>query len=270
MQGAVDAVKEKRRDEFRRFIRQAPSAPMRPQRLRQSFDDGRIELSAERHRFGVSRSVDERRRAIGIWAGVGGFALASGPMVGGWLVEAYSWRSIFWLNVPVGLFAAPALGWLLPEVKLKGMRKLDGPGQTLIIAGAAAITFGLIEGNGLGWTTPLIILAFLVGVTAFVAFIIHELRTGDPMLPLTLFRSRILTVACVVNFFNFFALFAVLFTMTFYWQGAGRLSPFDTGLRFLTLTVPIMIASYLASTLGALVVAFAMPNDRPRIVKVPG
>lgn len=188
-----------------------------------------------------------RARAIGLWAGLGGLALAIGPVLGGLFIQILGWRSVFWLNVPVGIAAFLTLAVWLPNTQTPETRRIDYPGQLLFISGTAALTFALIEGNGLGWTSPSVIWATVVGLLAISVFLAKEAHAVEPMLPLDLFRNPVFSVACFVNFFMFFGLFAVLFTMTLYLQEIARLSAFETGLRFLTLTLPIPVASYIAS-----------------------
>ncbi|SDR50759.1 MFS transporter, DHA2 family, methylenomycin A resistance protein [Rhizobiales bacterium GAS191] len=193
----------------------------------------------------------QRARAIGLWAGLGGLALATGPVVGGLLVGLLGWRSIFWLNAPIGFVAAFVLMRLLPQAPTRSTRHLDIRGQLLFVIGVASMTFALIEGNGAGWTSPPILGTLIIAFAALAAFVVCEAQTDQPMLPLAMLRNPVLAVACLVNFAIFFALFTLLFTMTLYLQGIGRLSAFETGLRFLTLTLPIMVASYVASGLAA-------------------
>ncbi|MFG2309364.1 DHA2 family efflux MFS transporter permease subunit [Streptomyces sp. NPDC048566] len=192
-----------------------------------------------------------RAKAIGIWAGVGGIALSTGPVLGGVLVDHYGWQSIFWVNAPVGVIATAVLARLLTENRSVRERRLDLVGQLLFITTIAALAYGLIEGNGKGWTSGIILGAFAGSAVTLLLFVLWELRHPDPMLPMSFFRSPIVVVAGIVNFLSLFGLFAAIFLLTLYLQSINRLSSVETGVRFLALTVPIMIASFAASVVAA-------------------
>ncbi len=191
-----------------------------------------------------------RARAIGIWAGLGGLALAAGPVIGGIFVERLGWRSIFLLNLPIGIIAALCLARRLPANSAARARKLDVVGLVLFVTGTGLLTYSLIEGNELGWASPAIVASFASALVALVAFLLWERRQDDALLPLGLFRNPVLVAACVVNFVALFGLFAVLFTLTLFFQQVQQRSAFDTGLCFLALTIPIMVASYVASAIA--------------------
>lgn len=192
-----------------------------------------------------------RAKAIGIWAGVGGLALSTGPVLGGLLVDNYGWQSIFWVNVPIGIIATAVLGKLLTENRSPRGRRLDLVGQLLLITAIGLVAYGLIEGNTEGWRSGLILGCFAVSAVALLLFVLWELRQKDPMLPMSFFRSPIVVVAGIVNFLSLFGLFAVIFLLTLYLQSINQLSTIETGVRFLALTVPIMIASFAASVVAA-------------------
>jgi len=189
-----------------------------------------------------------RAKAIGLWAGVGGVALAAGPVLGGWLVEAYGWESIFWINLPIGAIIAVALLATKSEDRPPAQRRrLDIGGQLGFVAFIAFLAYGLIEGNARGWDSALIIGAFAASAVSLTAFIVWELRAREPMFPLRLFRNPVMTAAALVNFLGFFGLYAAIFLLTLFWQQAEGLSPIQTGVRFLSLTASIMVFSYLGS-----------------------
>ncbi|WP_416971078.1 MFS transporter [Streptomyces sp. 4F14] len=192
-----------------------------------------------------------RAKAIGIWAGVGGIALSTGPVLGGFLVDHFGWQSIFWVNAPVGVLATVLLARLLTENRAPRERQLDPLGQLLFITAIASLAYGLIEGNGEGWTSGVILGAFAVSAVTLLLFVLWELRRPDPMLPMSFFRSPIVVVAGLVNFLSLFGLFAVIFLLTLYLQSVNGLSSVETGVRFLALTVPIMVASFAASVVAA-------------------
>lgn len=193
----------------------------------------------------------ERAKAIGIWASVGGLALAAGPVLGGWLVEAYGWESIFWINVPVGIVVAALLLAAKAPAAPRQARKLDAPGQIGFLAFIGLLAFALIEGHSRGWGSPEIAGSLAASGVALVAFLVWELRAKQPMFPLRLFRNPVVTAAAIVNFLGFLGLYAILFQLTMFWQSAEGLSPVETGVRFLSLTASIMVFSFLGSSWSA-------------------
>ncbi|MEV5177031.1 MFS transporter [Streptomyces flaveolus] len=192
-----------------------------------------------------------RARAIGIWAGIGGLALAAGPVLGGVLVDAFGWQSIFWVNLPFGLIALAVLAKRLPESKAPVRRRADVVGQVLFIVSMASLVYALIEASSRGWSDTLILAAFAVAAVALAAFVGWELRQEQPMLPMNLFRSPVVVVAGAVNFLGLFGLYGSIFLLTFYLQQINGLSTTQTGVRFLALNVSIMVFSYLASVIAA-------------------
>jgi EmrB/QacA subfamily drug resistance transporter len=190
----------------------------------------------------------KRARMIGLWAGIGGLALAAGPVIGGALVDDYGWQSIFWINVPLGVLATAALSRLLPHTQVRVTQHLDALGQVLFVAATGLLAYALIEGNGRGWDSPLIVATFAGAALCLIAFVGWQLRNPQPLLPLAFFRNRVFAAACAVNFLGLFGLFGVIFLLTLYLQTINGLSPIQTGVRFLALTVSIMVASALGPT----------------------
>jgi EmrB/QacA subfamily drug resistance transporter len=187
-----------------------------------------------------------RAKMIGLWAGVGGTALAAGPVLGGVLLDHYSWQSVFWVNVPVGVVATVALARLLPRTRGRADGRLDPLGQLLFVASMCLLTFALIEGNTRGWGSAAIVTAFGGAVVTLASFVWWQLRTSHPLLPLALFRNPWFACACAVNFLGLFGLFAVIFLMTLYLQTINGFTPVATGVRLLALTASIMVASAVA------------------------
>lgn len=192
----------------------------------------------------------QRARAIGIWAGLGGVALAAGPVAGGLLVDQFGWQSIFWVNVPIGVLGFAALAAVIKE-STPVPRKVDVPGQALFILAIAGATYGLIEGTKLGWGSAPIVTAFAVAAVSIVLFGVWEFRVPQPMLPVSFFRNRVVVVAALVNFLALFGPYASLFLLTLYLQSVNHLTAIQAGLSFLPITVAIMVASYVASMLAA-------------------
>ncbi|WP_404989371.1 MFS transporter [Caballeronia sp. LZ003] len=159
---------------------------------------------------------EARGRAIGTWAGVGAITSALGPAAGGWLVDAYSWRAIFFLNVPLAA-ATIALAMLaVPDShKPDATQRLDWPGAACAAAGLAALTYGLTEASARGFGNPLVLCALAVGVLVLAVFVAIEAKSAAPMMPLDVFRSRDFSGANVVTLLLYFGLGGVLFFLPF-------------------------------------------------------
>ncbi|MDH7794669.1 MULTISPECIES: MFS transporter [unclassified Beijerinckia] len=184
-----------------------------------------------------------RHRAVGWWSAAGGSALAAGPVIGGFLVAHFGWRSIFLINLPIGLIGLAITLRYAPRSPVNARRSLDLPGQGTAIIALAALATALIEAGHLGWTNPTIIIALSVAVIATVAFIAIEARTTEPMLPLTLFQSRAFTIASISGAFLNFAYYGLIFVFSLYFQWQQKFSPQETGLAFLPMTIVLMIAN---------------------------
>ncbi|WP_269504930.1 MFS transporter [Burkholderia sp. IMCC1007] len=159
---------------------------------------------------------DARGRAIGTWAGVGAITSALGPVAGGWLVDAFSWRAIFFLNGPL---AAVTIGLAVSSVpnshKLDAPQQMDWFGATAAAAGLAALTYGLTEASARGFAHPLVLCAIGAGVLVLAVFVMIESNSRNPMMPLDLFRSRDFTGANLVTLLLYFGLGGVLFFLPF-------------------------------------------------------
>jgi EmrB/QacA subfamily drug resistance transporter len=187
-------------------------------------------------------SPEKRGVALGAWGGIGGLAVASGPLVGGAVVEGISWQWIFWLNVPIGLVLIPLAYFRLKETYGPATR-LDLPGLALASTGLFGIVWGVVRGNAVGWSSPEIIGSLLVGSLLTLAFVLWELRAPAPMLPLRFFRSRAFSAANVASLFMFFGMFGAIFLLAQFLQTVQGYSPLDAGLRILPWTaMPIFIA----------------------------
>lgn len=131
----------------------------------------------------------ERARAIGAWSGVVGISIAAGPIIGGTLVDTIGWRSIFWLNIPIGVAAFFLTKFFIPESRAEKHRRFDPTGQLLIITFLATLIFGIIEAPELGWTSLSIIGCFIISVVSFVCIILYEKKRFEPLIELKFFRS---------------------------------------------------------------------------------
>ncbi len=192
----------------------------------------------------LSAAVPAERRglALGIWGGIGGLAIAIGPLVGGAIVNGVSWHWIFWLNVPIGLVLAPLAYMRLEETKGPD-KSLDLPGLVLVSTGLLGIVWGLVNGNSHGWSSTGIVTAIVVGSLLVAAFVAWELRAKAPMLPMAFFRDRTFTLTNVASLLMFFGMFGSIFLLAQFFQTVQHFSPLASGLRILPWTaMPIFIA----------------------------
>jgi EmrB/QacA subfamily drug resistance transporter len=171
-----------------------------------------------------------RARAVGIWGAVGGLSLGIGPLIGGALTETIGWRSIFWINVPIGIMAALLAARFVPESKAWRARAFDPVGQTLVLTGLATLTWGVIEGPHAGWGSGLILGLFVTAGMAFVAFVLYEPRRRDPLLDLRFFHSVPFSSATVLALSSFSCFAGFLFLNALYLQQERGFSAFRTGL----------------------------------------
>jgi EmrB/QacA subfamily drug resistance transporter len=187
-------------------------------------------------------SPEKRGVALGAWGGIGGLAVASGPLVGGAVVEGISWHWIFWLNVPIGLVLIPLAALRLKETYGPATR-LDVRGLALASVGLLGIVWGLVRGNAVGWTSPEIVGSLVAGAALTTLFVLWELRSPAPMLPMRFFRSRAFSAANAASLFMFFGMFGSIFLLAQFLQTVQGYSPLDAGLRILPWTaMPIVVA----------------------------
>lgn len=185
---------------------------------------------------------EDRGRAVGAWSGLGGVATAAGPLVGGYLVAAASWRWIFLVNLPLGLVVLTVSIRHVPESKDPCARgRLDLLGAVLAVVALAGLTYGLIEGPSSGWGSPPVVATLVLGIGAGIAFVVAERRSPAPMLPPAIFRIRRFSVTNATTFFLYAALGGVLFLVPVELQVADRYSPLASGAALLPLTA-VMLA----------------------------
>jgi EmrB/QacA subfamily drug resistance transporter len=188
----------------------------------------------------------ERARAIGMWGTAIGVSMALGPLVGGALVDGIGWQAIFWLNVPVCLAACILTAILVPESRAPHARRPDPAGQLLILVFLATLTFGIIEGRGLGWSSAPVVAAFGVAAVSFVAFLVVESHRREPLLDLRFFRSVPFSSSVAGAVLAFSAMGGFLFLNTLYLQQVRGLSPLEAGL----MTLPMAVANAVFSPLS--------------------
>ncbi|MDX6637020.1 MAG: hypothetical protein QOJ01_531 [Solirubrobacterales bacterium] len=192
---------------------------------------------------------DDRAPAIGAWSALTGISGAVGPLVGGYLIGAVSWRAIFFINLPLGLFVVLAARKHVPETRdPRATSQLDFLGPALAVLGLAGLTFSLIEAPG-GASGAVVGIAAGAGVLALAAFAFVEEHRPYPMLPLDIFRSRQFTSANVVTFVVYGALGGVFFLFVVFLQTSLGYTPIEAGAASLPITV-LMLA--LSSRSGAL------------------
>jgi EmrB/QacA subfamily drug resistance transporter len=188
----------------------------------------------------------ERAQAIGIWAGVSGLALAIGPVIGGGMVDALGWQSIFYINIPVGIVAVLLAFRFVPESSDRAGRSLDLPGQALAIAGLATLTYACIEAENYGWGSARIVTCFVVAAIALSAFAFVEMRGRSPMLQLQFFRNRTFTGSNLVGLVISFGFFGVVFFLSLFMQQVQGYTPTEAGVRQLPTTLGVMAAAILS------------------------
>jgi EmrB/QacA subfamily drug resistance transporter len=193
----------------------------------------------------------ERARAIGIWGGVIGISMALGPIVGGILVETVGWRGIFWVNLPVGVAAIILTALFVPESRAPRARPFDPVGQVLVIITLAALTYGIIEGPGSGWTSAKILGCFAVALAALAALVGYEPRRADPLIDLRFFRSAPFSGATLIAISAFAALGGFLLLSTLYLQNVRGYSALHAGLFMVPLAAMTMVGAPLSGRIVA-------------------
>jgi EmrB/QacA subfamily drug resistance transporter len=198
----------------------------------------------------LSQAVPERLRslALGLWGAVSGLAIALGPVVGGAVVDGLAWQWIFWINVPVGLFAVPLVLRVLRESR--GERAgLDVLGMLLASAGLLALVWGIVNGAEDGWTSARIVGAFAAGAALLLAFVLRERRVEHPLLPLGFYRIRAFTLTNIVSASMYFGVFGSIFFLAQYLQIAPHRTPLQAGVLTLAWTLMPMVIAPVAGAL---------------------
>jgi len=197
----------------------------------------------------------DRARAIGAWSGLGGVAAAAGPLLGGYLIAAASWRWIFAINLPLGA----AVLWLtsrhVPESRDPGAdHRIDVPGAIAAVLALGGLVFGLIDGPTLGWSSPLVVSAITTGGVFVVILAVVERRSPSPMLPIAFFTIRQFTVTNAVTLLVYAGLSGMLFLLPTELQVVDHYTPLESGASLLPLTLVMLALSSrsgrLAATIG--------------------
>ncbi|MDQ4053201.1 MAG: DHA2 family efflux MFS transporter permease subunit [Actinomycetota bacterium] len=192
---------------------------------------------------------EKRGAAIGIFSAITGLSVASGPLVGGAVVEGISWEWIFWLNVPIGLVAIPLVLGKMKE-SFGPDAALDLRGLVLVSGGALGLVWGLVRGNQAGWDSAEVVATLAGGALLFAAFVAWELRAREPMLPMGFFRSRAFSAGNAAIFLTFASLFTGVFFFAQFLQTALDHGPLGAGLRLLPWTATFMTVAPLAGAMA--------------------
>jgi EmrB/QacA subfamily drug resistance transporter len=209
--------------------------------------------------LGAAFPPDKRGAAIGIFSGITGISVALGPLVGGAVTQGISWEWIFWLNVPIGLAAAPLVLLKLPESH-GADRSLDFRGLALMAAASFGIVWGLVRANTVGWGSVEVIVSFAAGVALIACFIVWERRAKTPMLPPHFFRNRAFAAGNAGIFFTFASLFSLVFFGAQLMENGLGSGPLQAGLRLMPWTATFIT---IAPAAGALADRF---GSRPFMV----
>jgi len=191
----------------------------------------------------------QRSRAIGWWGAGGGIALAAGPVIGGLLISALGWRSIFLINLPVGLIGLWMTYRYAPASPTQDGRSLDMPGQMTGAVTLATFTFALTQASSLGWQSPLIVGALLLSILLGSLFIWLEAHHPSPMLPLALFRDAAVSSATVIGLIVNLVFYGMVFSFSLFFQSVQHRTPQQTGLAFLPMMAILMVMNIIAGRL---------------------
>jgi MFS transporter, DHA2 family, methylenomycin A resistance protein len=196
----------------------------------------------------------ERGRAVGTWAAGASLALTAGPLVGGGLIALFGWRSIFLVNLPIGL-AGLWLTWRYATDTTRTHHELDLPGQAAAIGMLGLLAGAIIEGGRVGWSNVWVLAGFVAFAVLAAFFVFQERRAHQPMLPLSLFKHRMFALTSVVGLLVNIAFYGLIFVLSLYFQRINNLSPFATGLAFVPMmgaVLPVnLVAPRLAERFGA-------------------
>jgi len=192
----------------------------------------------------------ERAKAIGLWGATTGIAIALGPIVGGWLLEQFSWTSIFFAMAPVAAVTAVLVAWSVPTSRDPDAHRADIPGLILSSAAIALLTYTLIEAPSYGWSAGRSVAGYIVAAALFAAFILRERTAKEPMLDVSLFRNLRFTAASGSVTIAFFGIAGFSFLITQYFQFLKGYGPLSTGVRLLPVAFSVGLMSVLGTQLA--------------------
>jgi EmrB/QacA subfamily drug resistance transporter len=200
----------------------------------------------------------ERFGALAVWGATIGAAVACGPLVGGILTDGLDWRWIFFVNIPVGVFAFAVALTQIAESRDEGARRTDVQGLVAFSAALFLLVFGILRGNALGWSSAVILASLIGGALLLTAFVLVELRQERPMFDMTLFRQRAFVGVSVATFCIAAGMFAMFPYLSIYLQDILGYSPLATGVRFLPLTIFVFFVPLATRRIAARVPLRAM------------
>ncbi len=198
----------------------------------------------------IFSDAKERALAIAAWTAMAGVAIAIGPTAGGFLLEHFSWHSVFWINVPVAGAVLVAALFLVPESKASHVGKYDPLGIALSLVGITVIVWAIIEAPHQGWLSTVTVAAYVIGIASLATFVWWELRTESPVLDMALFRIRRFSLPALAIAIGYFSMFGFLFMITQYFQGVMELSPLQFGIHSLPFAVSIAVGAPLATIIA--------------------
>ncbi|WP_189979765.1 MFS transporter [Streptomyces capoamus] len=191
---------------------------------------------------------EPRRRAIALWAAVGGVGGALGPVIGGWLVSHHSWRAVFWLNVPCAAAVVALTLLVVPALPPARSEPVDLPGTVLSATGLLALVWAIIEGPARGWTSAPVLAVSALGAGLLAAFGVWLRRAPAAMLPRHVMRREVTVPAAALAMMSF-AMFGALFVISLYLQGVLGCTPWEAGVRTLPLPGSLIVGAGLAALL---------------------
>ena len=198
--------------------------------------------------LGASTSPDERAKALGIFGGVVGFALIAGPSAGGAITQAFGWKWIFWINIPIGLIAIAIVIARFQE-SFGPAAKLDLVGLVIVAAAAFALVWALLRGNVAGWTSGEVMALAVLGMLLSAAFVAWEINVAQPMVPMRLFQAPAFSAGIVASAFFYAAMYGVLFLLPQFFSAVLGYGPLTAGVGLLSWTATLFVAAPLSGRL---------------------
>lgn len=192
----------------------------------------------------------ERATAVGIWAATSGVAVAIGPVLGGWLLEHFSWTSVFWVNVPFGMIALAAIFAVVPGTRPLEVPRFDIAGVALSVAGLGLLNYTLIEAPHVGWGEVRTVAGIVGALALLTLFVAIQLRIAHPILDVRLFANRHFATAAAMISLAFFALFGFIFLITQFFQAVKGYGPLAAGVRTLPFAIVMAVLSPVAMMLS--------------------
>jgi MFS transporter, DHA2 family, methylenomycin A resistance protein len=189
----------------------------------------------------------ERHRAVGIWAAGASFSLTAGPLVGGALIALVGWRSIFLINLPIGLIGMWLTWRYATETTRTPTRTLDLLGQTIAVLALGALAASTIEGGERGWSDPWVVAGFIAFIVLAALFLAIELKSKSPMLPLSLFRNPAFSATVLTGLLVNVGAYGLIFVFSLYFQRLNHLSPLWTGMAFVPMMAAVLVTNLLAA-----------------------